>query len=584
MKLIEALQVIRSRRELPDSRPFGLATGFTPLHLGTFLTAHLQQRLSTARVELEVGRYGDLLGNVRRAADGGARSAGLAVVIEWQDLDRRLGLRESGGWAPAVLDDVLQTARAALGRLGTELAAVSERTPVAVCLPTLPLPPIAFTVGQQASAFELQLRAALAQFAAALSSSPAIRVVSERALATTSPMGDRLSVKSELATGLPYAQPHADAVAASLATLLLPRAPKKGLVTDLDDTVWLGILGDVGVAGVAWDLEHHAQVHGLYQQFVASLADSGVLVAVATKNDESIVEEAFRRADIALPRDRVFPLLANWGSKSKSIDAVLRAWNVGADSLVFVDDSPLEIAEVQSRHPEVECRLFPKDDPDAVLALLHELRDLFGRPALQAEDTLRRESLRNAQAFEQSAGEQDDEAFAASLGATVSFAVGDGAADARAFELINKTNQFNTNGGRYLEADWAALRARSDSLVMTVSYGDKFGSLGKIAVLTGTLESNRVRVERWVMSCRAFARRIEHATLRTLFDTYDVNEVVVDYAPTARNTPAREFLASLVELPDGPGDVVISRARFEAACPPLYHRVERSALQETANG
>ncbi len=584
MKLIDALQIIRSAHERSDTRRFVLATGFTPLHLGTFLTAALQERLAAARVDLDVGQFGDLPGNVRRTASSGA--AGLAVVVEWQDLDPRLGLRQNGGWGPTVLDDVLATARSSLARLAVEVEAVALRMPVALCPPTLPLAPIAFTPGTQASAFELQLRAAVAQFVADVAVEPAVRVVNDAALSAASLPTTRLSVKSDLNLGFPYTQPHAAAVAARLAALLLPRAPKKGLVTDLDDTVWLGILGDVGTAGVAWDLEHHAQLHGLYQQLVASLADSGVLVAVASKNDESLVEEAFRRPDLALPRDHIFPLLANWGPKSSSIDTVLQSWNVGADSLVFVDDSPIEIAEVKNRHPDVECRLFPKNDPDAVLALLHELRDLFGRPAIQAEDAIRRESLRAAQArtAATTAAGHDEEAFAASLGATITFAVGSDAADARAFELINKTNQFNVNGRRSLESEWADLRTAPNAAVLTVSYADKFGPLGKIAVVAGRVEHDGVHVERWVLSCRAFARRIEYATLRALFDLYDVEDVFIEYEPTPRNTPVRDFLSTFIAVPDQPTTLRISRAAFDAGAPALYHHIERSAIPEPANG
>jgi FkbH-like protein len=581
MKLIDALEIIRAGRGRSSERTFALATGFTPLHLATFLTAHLQRRLAQDRAGLSTGVFGDLVGNVRRLA--AASPAGLAVVVEWPDADARLGYRQNGGWGPAALPDILQGARGTLARLAAEVTAAGERTPVVVSLPTLPLPPVAFTTPGQASGFELQLRLELAQFAATLAGTPGVTIVSAQQLDAASPIAGRLSVKGDLATGLPYAQPHADAVAEACATLLLPATPKKGLITDLDDTVWLGILGDVGVDGVAWDLEHHAQVHGMYQQLVASLAESGVLVAIASKNDESLVEEAFRRRTPLLPRDAVFPLLASWGAKSKAVDAVLHAWNVGPDSLVFVDDSPIELAEVQARFPQVECRLFPKNDPDAVLALLRELRELFGRPALQAEDALRRESLRNAEAFRQSAaGGHDEESFLSGLDATVTFTTGQDAADARAFELINKTNQFNLNGRRYLDADWKALRVRSDAALVTVSYQDKFGALGKIAVLTGIVEDGRVQVERWVMSCRAFARRIEHATLRALFDQLDVDEVVLDYEPTARNTPTREFLATLGPLPEGAAPITITRAEFDRVCPPLYHRTERSALSETA--
>ena len=86
------------------------------------------------------------------------------------------------------------------------------------------------------------------------------------------------------------------------------------------------------------------------------------------------------------------------------------------------------------------------------------------------------------------------------------------------------------------------------------------------------------------MSCRAFARRIEFATLRALFDGYEVDEVGVAYEPTARNGPTRDFLQTFGALPDAAADVVITRAAFDAATPTLYHRIERVALTEPVHG
>src|SRR5688500_4146006 len=122
MKLVEALKVVNAARG--DDRPgetFWLVCGFTPLHLKTFLAAHLQTRTPARRVDLEIGLFGDLPGNVARAAR--EPGAGAAVVIEWADLDARLGLRAAGGWSPAALPDVVETARGALRRL---VAAVAE--------------------------------------------------------------------------------------------------------------------------------------------------------------------------------------------------------------------------------------------------------------------------------------------------------------------------------------------------------------------------------------------------------------------------------------------------------------------------
>ena len=114
------------------------------------------------------------------------------------------------------------------------------------------------------------------------------------------------------------------AVAELSVECLFPPLPKKGLVTDLDETLWKGVLGDVGVNGVSWCLDDHSQPHALYQQLVASLAESGVLVAIASRNDPALVRQAFERQDVLLNEEQVFPIESNWGAKSESIGRILR--------------------------------------------------------------------------------------------------------------------------------------------------------------------------------------------------------------------------------------------------------------------
>src|SRR5262249_6873571 len=153
------------------------------------------------------------------------------------------------------------------------------------------------------------------------------------------------------------------------------------------------------------------------------------------------VEEAFRRGDLLLKPESAFPVEANWGPKSESVRRILRTWNVGADSVVFVDDSPLELAEVKAAHPAVEAIAFPKGKDQEVYALLTQLRDLFGKPAVRDEDRLRLDSLRRAAEFADGASESDQDDFLRGVEATVTVESGEGPIDGRALELVNKTNQ-----------------------------------------------------------------------------------------------------------------------------------------------
>src|SRR5581483_6954229 len=149
MRLIDALNTLNAARGRPDRVEFDLLCGFQPLHLATLLGARLQQVEPRARVHIREGRYGDLAGNLERAAQAPCRGA--AVVVEWDDLDPRLGIRHAGSWSHDRLADVLDNAERSLARLESALAALVDSEPVALCLPTLPLPPVALTPTWQAS-------------------------------------------------------------------------------------------------------------------------------------------------------------------------------------------------------------------------------------------------------------------------------------------------------------------------------------------------------------------------------------------------------------------------------------------------
>lgn len=585
MKLIEALKLAQAPAP-PEARPFHayLACGFEPLHLRTFLVAQLRRRLPAHAVALESGNYGDCAGNLRRALQ--ARAEATFLALEWADLDPRLGLRELGGWNPGGLDDVVATASAALRQLLALLREGAGAAPVAVSLPTLPPAPLWPAGTARSTLHQAELHAALATFAAEATRLPGVRLVGTQQLDARSPLHRRRDFKSELGYGFPYSLEHADVLADLLAEAAHPTPPLKGLITDLDDTVWRGLLGEVGAAAVRWDLEGHGQVHGLYQQLLAALAEAGVLLAVASKNDPDRVREAFARPDLLLPLERVFPVEAHWQPKSASVRRILEAWNIGADSVAFVDDSPMELAEVAAAFPQIHCYRFPAGDPAAVLELLYTLRDRFARDRVSAEDRLRLESLRAAdrmRAESDPASAVQQEEFLAGLDARLVIAPCD-PSDPRPLELVNKTNQFNLNGRRIPEAEWRARLEEPDHLALVVSYQDRFGALGKVAVLAGRRRGPRVELDTWVMSCRAFARRIEHRCLALLFalpgsDT--VREVSLDFAGTPRNGPLREFLAEVFGYPPA-GPCVLTAAAFQARCPPLSHQVESPLLLPAA--
>jgi FkbH-like protein len=574
VNLIDALELFKL--DVPEGNPslrVFLGCGFSPLHLQTFLAAHLRKRLPQHRIQMAAGVFGDLAGNLERLSSSQFDAA--AVVIEWEDLDPRLGIRSLGGWRSADLSDIIDSVTKMIGRIKRALAQISPSIPTVCCMPTLPLPPMFTPCPQQSSTYELQLRQLAATLAASMCEQPGARVVNSQTLDELSPPGERFDVKSEIVAGFPYKLAHASVIGELLAAMIHNQPPKKGLITDLDETLWSGILGETGVEGISWSLDEHTQMHGLYQQFLASLASAGILIGIASKNDPGLVEQAFDRKDLLLSRDDLFPLDVGWGRKSESVQRILNAWNIGPESAVFVDDSPMEIAEVKLAFPEMACVTFPSTDPQAIWGLLRDLRGFFGKSSVSEEDSIRLRSTRTAYTLRESLetpGTSVDE-FLGSAKASIVFHIGRQAGDARAFELVNKTNQFNLNGKRLNEASWAAYLKDPDSFLITVSYADKYGPLGKIGVLMGTSKDEVLKVNVWVMSCRAFSRRIEHQCLKYLFEKFDAEEIVFDCQGTPRNGPLREFFSQLTDSPFS-ASLRISRTVFFEKAPLLSHRVE----------
>ena len=307
------------------------------------------------------------------------------------------------------------------------------------------------------------------------------------------------------------------------------------------------------------------------------LASCGVLLAACSKNEMTTAEAALARKDLFLNPQSLFPVHANWGPKSASVARILDTWNVAADAVVFVDDSPIELDEVRRAYPGMTCLAFPGKDPAAVWKLLGHLRDLFGKPVLMEEDRLRQSSIRaSAQVRDMvAAGGSPD--FLRTLQGTVTLAWRVEPADRRPLELIDKTNQFNLNGLRIGDSEWRRLLDRNDTIVAVASYQDKFGPLGKVAVLLGSQLGSKVRVSHWVLSCRAFSRRIEHHMLDALFRHTGAEEIEFAFEKTERNQPLQEFFGTLGVSPDAGGTHRTSRSDFIGRCGALPHEVSNLA-------
>ena len=167
MKLVDALRIVQQPAEDASAFSLFLACGFTPLHLETFLKARLREANPKLSPVVHSGLFGDCFGNVDRIPGGDDFDAAV-IAMEWSDLDLRLGIRQLGGWSPDALADILATTVEQMQRFEHVIARAAEHAPLALSLPTLPLPPLMYVPGWHASTFELELRQHLAASAARL--------------------------------------------------------------------------------------------------------------------------------------------------------------------------------------------------------------------------------------------------------------------------------------------------------------------------------------------------------------------------------------------------------------------------------
>ena len=572
MKLTEAFRIIREPNNEPGQPvDIFLACGFTPLHLETFLVAHLKRSIPAAKPAIKSGLFEDLAGNIKRLAGSNFETG--VIMIEWQDLDPRLGIRHLGGWKPEDIKDIVKCVKEQIGSLETAILSCPTTCSVVISLPTLPIPPISYQPKSEIDFLKRHLSESITLLVNHLGEKINLKILDSLNLEGLPSIRRRLDVKNTLETGFPYSLEHASALAQAVIQSLFPPIAKKGIIVDLDDTLWKGTLGEDGILGISWDLDNHSHHHGLFQQFLSSLADSGILIGVATRNDLNRVQEAFHRPDLIIDKDILFPVEANWGPKSLSVSRILQKWNISDDSVIFVDDSPLEVAEVQAAFPHMECRQYPTNNNQAVYNLIIELREKFAKESISIEDGLRLTSIKvNSEIFKSTdhKGTKSD-SFLKQVDGRISFSFSKILPNNREIELINKTNQFNLNGKRISRNAWNNMLEDSREYLLSVTYDDKFGPLGKIAVLTGRQEQQSLSIDYWVMSCRAFNRDIEYTCLDILFRKFEVSEIWLKYQATPKNQPIQEFIQNCTEI-DNEDYIRLTQANFLANSPNLFHK------------
>lgn len=348
------------------------------------------------------------------------------------------------------------------------------------------------------------------------------------------------SLASYLASGCPVDGGGLAVVAEALVDKALGRAPAsaKVLVTDLDQVMWSGIVGEDGPEGVAMDPEGPGFRHFIYQTFLARLKADGILLAAVSRNHPDDALAPFRLGRTRLGLDDFVALVASYEAKSAQIAQLAERLNLGLDAFVFVDDNPIELAEVGGTLPAVTAVAFPASEIE-MPAFLARVNACFPRRGVTDEDRQRTELYRRRFEGMAPSGAQgaDLHDFLAGLGMRLAIADRGGGDRTRAIQLINKTNQFNLNGARLSDAEVEAVLAAGGRL-WTATLSDRTGSHGEILAALVSADGEMVSL---VMSCRVFQRRVEFAFFRWLASRPD-SPRRLRYAETPRNSPLRQFL------------------------------------------
>jgi FkbH-like protein len=324
----------------------------------------------------------------------------------------------------------------------------------------------------------------------------------------------------------------------------------KCLVLDLDNTLWGGTIGDDGLEGIVL-----GQGNGLgeayveVQHYAKGLASRGVILAVCSKNDEKVALEVFEQhPEMVLRRSDIACFVANWTDKAANLRHIARSLNIGLDSLVFVDDNPVERALIRQELPMVAVPELP-EDPTAYVAVV-AAAGYFEGLTVTAEDRARCAQYQaNAERDRVKDTATDMESYLQSLRMVMTVQAVDSMSLSRVTQLINKTNQFNLTTQRMTEAEVASTINDPSSITMQVRLVDRFGDNGIIAVLMAKiLPGGSANITNWLMSCRVLGRRVEDACLNVLAERcleLGATRLIGTYRPTEKNGMVKDFYSRL---------------------------------------
>jgi len=326
----------------------------------------------------------------------------------------------------------------------------------------------------------------------------------------------------------------------------LNKKRKKCLVLDLDNTLWGGVIGEDGVDGIELAEFKEGARYKDFQKRLKELREMGILLAVCSKNNPDDAMEVIRKHPHMVLREEDFvSFRINWKPKPKNVAEIAAELNIGIDSLVFIDDNPVEREAVRENLPEVTVPEFPKDTAN-LESFTHELyRKYFYTLENTFEDRDKTKMYRdNARRSTEQASATDLESFFRGLKTEIIIWKLQPADIRRAAELTQKTNQFNLTTKRYTEKDIEAFSRSEDYVVYIASVSDKYGDNGKVSLVIVKKDGRTAEIDSFIMSCRVMGRYIEDQILDFIevdLKSCGVEQLNAQYIQTKKNMPVMKF-------------------------------------------
>ena len=330
---------------------------------------------------------------------------------------------------------------------------------------------------------------------------------------------------------------------------------KKCLILDLDNTLWGGIIGDDGIENIQIGDLGIGKAFTEFQYWIKQLKNRGIIIAICSKNTESVAKEPFEKhPEMVLRLDDIAVFIANWNNKADNIRYIQSILNIGFDTMVFLDDNPFERNLVKEHIPEITVPELPEDPAD-FLDYLYSL-NLFETVSISEEDA-ERTSYYQTEALRSSSINQftNENSFLESLNMESLVEPFNSYNSPRVAQLTQRSNQFNLRTVRYSEQEINAISTSEDHYTFTFTLTDKFGDNGLICVIILHKENNNsLFIDTWLMSCRVLKRTMENFVLNTIVEhaaEKGFSKLRGEFHPTAKNEIVKNHYSDLGFVMDG---------------------------------